>query len=132
MFVLDTNICVALIRQRSEALLTRLRAQPIGGVAISSITLAELEYGVEKSTRPEQNRDALIAFLAPLEVLRFDEAAASRYGVLRADLERRGQPIGSLDLLIAAHALSLGVTLVTNNVREFRRVPGLMVEDWTA
>ena len=95
-----------------------------------SITVAELQYGVAKSKRPEQNALALAAFLAPIGVEAFSDAAASPYGPLRADFERKGTPIGSLDLLIAAHALALGRTLVTNNSRAFGRVVGLKVENW--
>ena len=99
---------------------------------MSSITVAELQYGVAKSTRPELNALALAALLAPLDVLPFDDAAAAVYGAVRAELERAGAPIGSMDLLIAAHALALGRTVVTNNTREFSRVTGLNVEDWAA
>src|SRR5690606_10872717 len=96
--------------------------------AISSITLAELCYGVEKSAFPERNREALEEFLLPLDVAEFGEEAAGFYGKVRAALTKKGTPIGGNDLLIAGHALALGVPLVTNNVREFRRVPGLKVE----
>ncbi len=99
-------------------------------VCISSITVAELDCGVEKSALPEQNRDALNEFLAPFEIMPFDDRAAEAYGRIRADLERRGTPIGSMDMLIAAHAQSLGVPLVTNNVKEFKRVPYLQVQNW--
>jgi len=98
-------------------------------VAVSSITGAELAFGVAKSGS-QRNREALEKFLAPLEVLPFDVAAMHTYGPLRAELQRRGQPIGSLDTLIAAHALALGATLVTNNLEEFSRVPGLVCENW--
>jgi tRNA(fMet)-specific endonuclease VapC len=94
------------------------------------ITLAELEYGVEKSARPEQNRIALMEFCAPLELRPFEDSAAAEYGTIRACLERRGDVIGPLDQLIAAHALAEGATLVTNNEREFRRIEGLSVENW--
>ena len=103
----------------------------IGEVGVSSVTVAELRYGAEKSSRPEQNLEALGRFLLPLEVLVFGEEAAAAYGQVRAGLERAGTPIGPLDTLIAAHAVSVSVTLVTNNTREFRRVPGLEIEDWT-
>ena len=129
--LLDTNICIYLIKRKPQKVLDRLRATKISEVAISSVTLAELEYGVAKSSRPQENGDALAAFIAPLEILHFDETAATCYGTLRANLERQGRPIGSLDMLIAAHALSLGCTLVTNNEREFSRVSGLRIENWT-
>ena len=131
-YLLDTNICIYLIKRRPESVLRRLQRVPISGVGISAITLSELEYGVSKSARPEQNRLALAGFIAPLEVLPYDDAAAARYGDLRAGLERAGRPIGALDLLIAAHALALGAVLVTNDESEFRRVPGLRVQNWTS
>ena len=102
----------------------------IGTVGISSITLSELEFGVARSTRPQQNKLALAHFLAPLEILPFDDQAAAQYGPIRALLESNGTPIGPLDTLIASHALALDSTLVTNNIREFARVPKLVIEDW--
>jgi tRNA(fMet)-specific endonuclease VapC len=108
----------------------RLKSCEIGEVAISSITLAELEYGAARSSRPEQNREALLSFAAPLEILPFDDQAALHYGEIRAGLERSGQPIGAMDLLIAAHARSIPLKLVTNNPREFARVPRLLMENW--
>jgi tRNA(fMet)-specific endonuclease VapC len=129
-YLLDTNICVHLIRRRPEQVLQRFETLTFGDVGVSSITVAELQFGVQKSQRPLQNQEALALFLAPLIIADFDHAAAEAYGVIRAELERQGTPIGSLDTLIAAHALSLGVTLVTNNEREFSRVPGLQVENW--
>ena len=101
-----------------------------GDVGISSITLAELEYGAAKSRYPEKNREALAQFVLPLEILALDAKAALAYGEVHANLEARGAPIGSMDFLIAAHALALDVALVTNNVREFRRVRRLRVENW--
>jgi tRNA(fMet)-specific endonuclease VapC len=129
-YLLDTNICIALIRRQPAALIQRLIAHPPGDVGLSTITVAELAHGAEKSARPEQNLSALAQFLLPLEVAAFDQAAALAYGRLRARLEQAGQTIGGMDLLIAAHALGLDTTLVTNNLREFQRVPGLEVEDW--
>jgi tRNA(fMet)-specific endonuclease VapC len=128
--MLDSKACIAIIRRRPETALKRLRGKPVGHVGISSVTLAELEYGAAKSSRPDQARLALAEFAAPLEIAAFDDAAALVYGTLRAGLERKGKPIGPLDTLIAAHALALDAVLVTNNTREFRRVPGLTVEDW--
>ena len=130
-YLLDTNICVFIIRKKSQNALQRLGQHPMGVVGISVITLAELRYGADKSQDPPKNHAALMAFLAPLEVVEFDTSAADHYGIIRADLEKRGLPIGSLDMLIAAHAQSLGLTVVTNNVGEFTRVSGLAVEDWT-
>jgi tRNA(fMet)-specific endonuclease VapC len=111
--------------------LRRFEGYGIGEVGVSSVTVAELHYGAEKSSRPEQNLEALGRFLLPLEVLAFGQEAAAAYGRVRAALEEAGTPIGPLDTLIAAHAVSVGVTLVTNNTREFRCVAELEVEDWT-
>lgn len=130
MWLLDTDICIYLIKRKPAQVLARLRALPVSEVAISSVTLAGLEYGVARSSRPVENADALAAFVAPLEVLPFDDAAAARYGPIRAALEAAGTPIGSLDTLIAALAVSRGCTLVSNNLREFSRVPDLRVESW--
>jgi tRNA(fMet)-specific endonuclease VapC len=130
-FLLDTNVCIDMIRGRSERILPRLRRCRPGDVGISSITLAELWHGVAKSRNPEGNAAALEGFLLPLEVLDFGEEAALAYGAVRASLEKAGTPIGSMDTLIAAHAASLGATVVTSNMREFRRVRPLNVVDWT-
>ena len=128
--MLDTNICIYAIKQKPRAVLERCSSFPTGAVGISVITLAELEYGARKSSQPVRNSEALEEFIAPLEIAVFDRPATIAYGNLRALLEKRGQPIGSMDLLIAAHAVSLGVPLATNNVREFKRVPNLRVENW--
>jgi tRNA(fMet)-specific endonuclease VapC len=130
--LLDTCACIELIRggRSSELLMARLRRKKVGTVGISAITLAELQYGVARSSAPARNRVALVEFLAPLVVAPFDDAAASAYGRLRAELQRAGRPIGPLDMLIAAHALSLSAVLVTGNEREFRRVTGLTIENW--
>ncbi len=130
--MLDTNVCVELLRGRAPGLLERLRQFEIDEIAISSITLAELQYGVVKSARPARHEELLAGFCAPLGILPFDSIAAETYGRVRAGLERTGTPIGPLDTLIASHALAVGVTLVTNNEREFRRVAGLLVENWLA
>jgi tRNA(fMet)-specific endonuclease VapC len=129
--LLDTNVCIHIIRRRPPEVLSNFERFEVGEVGVSSVTVAELSYGAEKSARPEQNREALSQFLLPLEVVAFGAEAAAAYGRVRAALERAGTPIGPLDTLIAAHAVSLGTTLVTNNVREFERVPNLDVEDWT-
>ncbi len=129
-YMLDTDICIEIIGETSPAILASLRRRKVGSVAISSITLAELQCGVAKSRDPDRNRLALLSFVAPLEVLDFDDRAAGAYGPLRAKLERAGRPIGPLDTLIAAHALSAQLRLVTNNQREFSRVAGLHVENW--
>jgi tRNA(fMet)-specific endonuclease VapC len=129
--LLDTNICIYLIKKRPPSVLKRFDAYAAGTIGISSITVAELEFGVQKSQYPSQNQQALDQFLLPLVILDFDHEAARAYGKLRAWLETRGRVIGALDMLIAAHALSKGLSLATNNVREFSRVPGLKVLNWT-
>lgn len=129
--MLDTDICIELIRGRASAVLARFRHRKIGTIGISAITLSELRYGVAKSSDPARNTVALAHFCAPLEICPFDHEAASTYGDIRARLERAGTPIGPLDTLIAAHAFALDATVITNNEREFRRVPGLRVENWT-
>ena len=129
-YMLDTNACIALIKRKSAAVIERLTATEPGDAGISSVTLAELQYGVQKSAKVEQNALALAEFLLPLEIAAFDPGAAEAYGGVRAALEKAGTPIGALDTMIGAHALSLGVTLVTDNTREFIRIPGLAVENW--
>ncbi len=128
--MLDTNICIYIIKRRPESVLQRFGFFPVGEIGISAITLAELEYGAAKSAQPKQNHGALEQFISPLHVAAFDRQATEVYGRIRAMLEKAGRPIGARDLLIAAHALSLGVRLVTNNEKEFKRVPGLRVENW--
>ena len=129
-FMVDTDTCIALIKRKPAPVLRRLTALAPGEAGISAVTLAELRYGVEKSAARDRNDRALDAFVLPLEVAAFDEAAAAAYGAVRSALEKAGTPVGPLDTQIGAHALSLGAALVTHNVREFRRVPGLTVVDW--
>ncbi|OGR24392.1 MAG: twitching motility protein PilT [Desulfuromonadales bacterium GWD2_54_10] len=129
--MLDTNICIYIIKQQPVAVLKRFLEYQIGDIGISSITLSELRYGVAKSTHQTKNAKALDEFITPLEVISFDEGAAHVYGEIRATLEKAGTPIGAMDMLIAAHAVSLGVPLVTNNTREFVRITSLDVIDWT-
>ena len=130
-YLLDSNICIYIIKQKPVKVLKQFEGLPIGAVGISSITLAELNFGVMKSSDPVKNQEALDKFLTPLEILDFDYFATIEYGKLRADLERKGTPIGPLDTLIASHAQSLNLTLVTNNEKEFERVPALKIENWT-
>ena len=131
LYLLDTNICIYIINRKPERVFQHLRGLRAGQVALSSVSGAELAFGVTK-TGSRRNRDALEKFLAPLDILPFDETAMGRYGELRAHLERAGTPIGPMDTLIAAQALALGATLVTNNQREFQRVPDLFLENWAA
>ena len=128
-YLLDTNICIYVINSRPRQVLKRFRREPLGSIGISSVSAAELAYGVVKSGS-SKNREALEMFLAPLEILPFDEAAIWHYGELRSTLEKQGQVIGPMDTMIAAHALSIRVTLVTNNTRELSRVGGLSLENW--
>ncbi|MDR2088060.1 MAG: type II toxin-antitoxin system VapC family toxin [Clostridiales Family XIII bacterium] len=130
-YLLDTNICIFTMKQ-VPGVVERFRSARKAGIAISSVTLAELEFGVYNSKAPERNRNALLAFSTLVKILPFDIPASSEYGKIRAALGKAGTPIGALDTLIAAHAKSLKLILVTNNTREFRRVEGLFVEDWPA
>jgi len=129
-FMLDTNFCIDLLRGRADAAYRRLRSLAPEEAGISCITLAELRVGAAKSARPAHQESSIILFCAPLALAPFDARAAEAYGPIRAALEAAGTPIGPLDTLIAAHAVSLGATLVTGNIREFRRVPGLSAENW--
>jgi tRNA(fMet)-specific endonuclease VapC len=129
-YLLDTDICIYIINKHPVKVFNRLRKCYIGDVAVSSITVAELEYGAAKSSIPDQNRNALLAFLSPLEIIPFDDQAAIHYGDIRSQLEKTGKMIGSMDMLIAAHARSIPLVLVTNNNSEFARVPDLRVENW--
>lgn len=128
--MLDTNICIAIIKRKPPQALERFAAYTVGDIGISSVTLAELEYGVAKSQHTAKNREALNEFVLPLEIAEFDGEAARVYGQIRAVLEKRGTPIGALDMMIGAQALALGATLATNNTREFSRISGLKVVDW--
>ncbi len=129
-YLLDTNICIYLIKEKDPVLKLKFYEKGIGCCAISAITLAELSYGVQKSSKLEQNKLALGLFLAPFELLPFSTAAAFLYGSIRQQLEIRGEVIGGYDLLIAAHALAESLTVVTNNFAEFSRVDGLSIENW--
>ncbi len=129
-YLLDTNICIYAIKKRPEQVLRRLKSHLREGLCISAVTLAELELGVEKSAYPERNRAALFQFLSILDILPFDDLAAQEYGKICAFLQRKGTPIGTMDMLIAAQARAAGLTLVTNNTREFERVPDLNIENW--
>mgnify|MGYP001800797002 CR=1 FL=1 len=130
-YLLDTNICIYIIKRKPPEVINRFRSFEVGDIGVSTITVAELTHGTQKSQQPEKNQAALDQFLLPLEIVDFNMAAAQTYGTIRAQLEKKGTPIGPLDFLIAAQALSLGISLVTNNAREFLRVPGLTVENWT-
>ena len=128
--LLDTNICIYIIKRKPVNVLEKFKSLSIGTIGISSITLAELQFGVMKSSDPNKNQEALDKFLTPLEILDFDYYATIQYGKIRAQLERKGTPISPLDTLIASHAMSLELTLVTNNLKEFERIPDLKIENW--
>ena len=133
-YMLDTNTLVYVLNARPhhQAVIERFRQENAYDMVSSSVTLAELRYGIEKSARHASNRAALRRLLGTLNVVPFDERAAEHYGTTRTRLEATGAPIGPLDTMIAAHALCLGLILVTNNTREFSRVQGLRVENWIA
>ena len=128
--MLDTNICIYIIKRKPMEVIERFRLLPISQVCVSSITVSELEYGVIKSSKPAKNHSALAQFMAPIEILPYGDAAAQHYGELRVYLEKHGNPIGALDMLIAAHALSIDCALITNNKKEFERVPHLTIDNW--
>lgn len=129
-FMLDTNLCIYIIRKKPPQVLERFKTFRFSEIGISTITLSELEFGISKSSRPDQNREALIEFLTPLEIVSFNEKAARYYGEIRAFIEKKGKPVGAMDLLIASHAISLSVPLVTNDTRGFKGIPGLQIENW--
>ncbi len=129
-YMLDTDICVTLIRQKSQRLLDKIDSFKLGDLGLSVIVVAELQYGLYKGQHQEEALQALTKFLSSFQIVDFNDEAAITYGHIRADLEKIGQRIGPYDLLIAAHAKTLGAILVTGNVREFNRVDGLIVENW--
>ncbi|MDD3268370.1 MAG: type II toxin-antitoxin system VapC family toxin [Syntrophomonadaceae bacterium] len=129
-YMLDTNICIYIIKKKPAAVFRVFQSLKPGDVCISSVSYAELQYGVYKSQDQVRNRIALLNFLAPIEILPFSDRAAAIYGEIRAALENRGQVIGPYDLLIAAHALSEKLVLVSNNTREFSRIPQLQIQNW--
>ncbi len=129
-YLLDTNICIYLIKQRPGQVLNKFQKHSPADVAVSSITVFELEYGIEKSLMKDRSAKALKKFLSALNLVSFDREAASKAAAVRARLEKKGVPIGAYDLLIAGIALSRGMSLVTNNVNEFERINGLLIENW--
>lgn len=128
-YMLDTNMCIY-AQKNIPQVIEKIKNNFQYGVAISSITLAELEFGVQASANVEKNTIALYKFLSIVEILDFDSSAATEYGKIRADLKRKGTPIGNMDMLISAHAKSENLIVVTHNTREFERVEGLQLEDW--
>jgi tRNA(fMet)-specific endonuclease VapC len=130
-YLLDTNIAIYTIKNRPAAVRETFKRHA-GQMAISTVTLGELIYGAERSSQPERNLADIEGFAARLTVLPFDEPAATHFGQVRAELYRTGKPIGPYDMMIAGHARALGLILVTNNVREFERVPGVRIENWAS
>ena len=129
-YLLDTNICIYIINKKPPAVVKRIQSKLPEQIAISSITLAELEYGIVRSRYPDRNRIALLEFLIPFMILDFDQMASVVYGWIRSFLESKGKPIGPMDLLLAAQAKSRNMILVTNNEKEFNRIDGLQTENW--
>ena len=130
-YLLDTNICIYIINEKPEKVLRKFEQYPVYEFGISSITHAELQYGVEKSNNKNTNQDALDEFLLPLTILPFHgKSLVTCYGEIRTSLESKGKTIGPLDMLIAAHALSLDLTIISNNIKEFSRIPNLKYENW--
>lgn len=129
-YMLDTNICIYAIKHKPDTVIKKFLSHDPEELCISAITYAELMHGVEKSMAVERNRIAMSLFLSPITILQFDERAAEEYGRIKAELEKKGTPIGPMDTLIASHAKSRGLIIVTNNTRKFNRVAGLTIEDW--
>jgi tRNA(fMet)-specific endonuclease VapC len=130
MYLLDTNTCIFIKNRKPAHVLERLRSSFGKGVFLSIVSVAEMQYGVYNSSNIEKNRIALTEFLAPFEIIDFDDADAEAFGRLRADLKRKGTIIGAYDMLIAAQAIARDLILVTNNTGEFKRIIGLKLEDW--
>ena len=130
MYLLDTNICIYLINRRSPQIINKIERCNLSDIKISSISIAEMEYGASKSKNPEKNRDALKRFLSPFEIISFDLQDAAMYGIIRAALERNGNTIGPYDMQLAEQALRRNYIFVTNNSKEFQRIPQLKLENW--
>ena len=129
-YLIDTHIGIYIMNQHPPGVISKFKKFEVGDIGVSSITVAELQYGVEKNGPPRMNQGRLDAFLAPFDIVGFDQSAANAYGRIRIQLEMRGLPIGPLDLLIAAQALAGELVLVTNNEKEFKRISGLRVQNW--
>ncbi|TDO94066.1 tRNA(fMet)-specific endonuclease VapC [Halanaerobium saccharolyticum] len=129
-YMLDTNICIYIIKEKPKKVLDKFQTCNIGDICISMVTFAELQYGVEKSQYKDKNQTALASFLGPIEILPFEQNAAIKYGSIRADLENQGRIIGAYDLMIGAHAIAENLILVTNNTKEFKRITDLSFENW--
>ncbi|MBE0302538.1 type II toxin-antitoxin system tRNA(fMet)-specific endonuclease VapC [Leptospira interrogans] len=132
MYLLDTNICIFLIKKKNATLLENLKKKLNKDLFVSSLTVAELEFGIQKSEFKEKNKVALIEFLTIFNILSFSDKDAESYGIIRADLERKGNVIGSIDMLLAAQAIANNYIFVTNNTKEFKRIKALKIENWTS
>lgn len=130
MYLLDTNICIYIIKKKPVKVLETLKSRFNEGIYISAITVAELEYGISKSIYPEKNRIALIEFLSIFNIVPYDDIDAVAFGNIKSYLEKKGNSIGPMDLLLASQAISKNLTFVTNNEKEFNRVSGLRIENW--
>ncbi|EMN54213.1 PIN domain protein [Leptospira interrogans serovar Autumnalis str. LP101] len=131
MYLLDTNICIFLIKKKNAVLLENLKKKLNKDLFVSSLTVAELEFGIQKSEFKEKNKVALIEFLTIFNILSFSDKDVESYGIIRADLERKGNVIGSIDMLLAAQAIANNYIFVTNNTKEFKRIKALKIENWT-
>lgn len=129
-YLIDTNICIYIMNQRPPEIIDKCRQLAPGDIAVSAITVSELQYGAAKSSNPSKNQARIDEFLVPFEILPYDMKVAKTYGTIRFELEKQGMPIGPLDFLIAAHALNRGLILVTSNEKEFIRIENLRVENW--
>ena len=130
-YLIDTNICIYIMNKRPVAVIKKFKQFELGEIGISTITVSELQYGIVKSKYRKKNEFRLEEFLTPLEILTYDQTAARVYGDIRFQLEKLGKPIGPLDLLIVAQAISQDLVLITNNDKEFKRIKKLKVENWT-
>jgi tRNA(fMet)-specific endonuclease VapC len=130
MYLLDTNICIYLIKKKYPVLIEKVLEKKTIDIAISAVTVAELEYGIANSFYPKKNRDTLLEFLTPFEIISFSQKDCENFGFLRVHLKKKGTPIGPYDLQIAAQCISRDLCIVTNNVKEFERVPGIKIETW--
>jgi len=131
-YLIDTNICIYIMNHHPPEVLQKFKSVGVGEVGISSVTVSELHYGACKSIHIKKNIQRLDEFLCPFEILAYDEDALKSYGKIRSQLERKGEVIGPLDMLIAAHALSKKLILITNNIKEFNRIKSLNIQDWVA
>jgi len=130
-YLLDTNILIFLMKKGNKKLLSKIESQSFDALAISSITLAELEFGAANSSKPEVNRSVFLGVLSAINVVNFDDNCAYEYGLIRHKLKIKGSPIGPMDMLIAATAIANDLIMITNNVKEFEKVEGLKIQDWT-